>query len=662
MGWQPIPLMRTPAVIPLESPVGYLLRLANANGFRGIGRLLPLLGVDREYVITMGWNFDPLRPLLGAQSLPDGFGYKRGANARGAINLQGHASASEHVGFRTARVCPDCLTESAHIRGEWDLKAYVACHRHGRMMLKCCDACGQRISAFRCSLTHCNCGKDLRAAEFKPAPDVLLALMEVLHAKVTGSQGDLKAAIECRLPFMALLAMDLDVLCKVLVQLTAVLHQIDTGHRPHRKLLKVSELLPRAATVLSCWPDNFHSLCADWRAFCTRTKKKGLLKFQSCFDWLFVRLHKNLRKQSSQTLFMLQAALVFAMETWDLSPVQLREAQLRSLKLPSPRFASKNYAAGAIGIRQSVLSSRAAAGKIPGRRIRAKGRTLFVVDMEAIRSIRFSRFEDVAMPRALRMLGVSVAIYRPLRKDGDIPSDHVPTRPGGLAREDLLAFRSSVMSLARKAPACVRLYSFGAFLEGPTPASVKIDYLRRIRRGDIAVYHRRSKSTFKDLFTKRDLVLESRDTRIPTFGSDQMGMCDLVAGYRLNDYEANAVVGHLTHDSKAKFRKTASGMDVDAFMRKYRPLRCVAKEFGVAVPTMHAIARHNECRECMLVLRHGLSKSRRSDLAYFVDRRFEGRARKILRRLGLPRRAGGANPATNLPRSRNESRTRPNRA
>jgi hypothetical protein len=370
-----------------------------------------------------------------------------------------------------------------------------------------------------------------------------------------------------------------------------------------------------------------------------------MLKFQSCFDWLFVRLHKNLRKQSGQTVFMLKAALEFAMETWDLSPVQLREAQLRSLKLPGPRFASKNYAAHAIGMRPSVLSSRAAAGKIPGRIIRTKGRqTMFVVDMEAIRSIRFSRFEDVATPRALRILGISVAIYRPLRKGGDIPSDHVPTRPGGLAREDLLEFRSSIMSKARKAPAGVRLYSFRAFLEGPTPASIKIDCLRRIRDGEIPVYHRRSKSTFKDLFTRRDLVLEARETRTPTFGTDQMSMCDLMAVHGLNDYEANAVVVHLTHDPKTKLRKTASEMDVDAFMRKYKPLRRIAKELGVAVPTMHAIARRSECGEYTLVLRHGLDKGqRRSNLAYFVDQRFEGRAEKVLRRLGIPRRAGRAN-------------------
>lgn len=58
-------------------------------------------------------------------------------------------------------VCPHCLSEEPWSRGEWELKAYVACEKHGVRLLEKCDQCKRKLSWDRTELLHCFCGRSL---------------------------------------------------------------------------------------------------------------------------------------------------------------------------------------------------------------------------------------------------------------------------------------------------------------------------------------------------------------------------------------------------------------------------------------------------------------------------------------------------------------------
>ena len=614
-------LIRTPPPLELESPIGYLLRLSNANGFPGIRYPVSMLGFSSSYVVTIGWSFAPLQLLLGSQTLPDGFGYKVHRSAKGVVSISGHKVASEHVGFRNARICPQCLVEGAFIRSAWDLKAYVACHRHACMMLKHCTQCGVQLSSFRKALTQCDCGADLREQVTSEASENLVALMEVLWAKVAEDSSVILKAKNERFPVVAMMAMDLDVLCKLIVELTAVSYQMLSGYRPARKNLKVAALIPSVADVLASWPEKFHGFCAEWRSHCESVRKKGLYKFQSCFSWAFITLYKNLKARSLQTEFLLSAILEYGMETWDLSPISVRGRRLRLLDLPPPRYISKLQAAKLASIRPSLMSLRAKAGRIPGRWVGKKSMRRFVVDSVAFREMRFSRHPDVGKPRALRMLGIATGVYNILKRDGDIVALHQGSRVGAITIEDLLAYRNSIVSLSRKSRKNQTLHPLSLFLSGPTPAVAKVDCLRRIRSGEIRVFHKKNKVTFRDLYTPVDLVSATFDSRAPFHLSGRLCQRDLRDAFGLNAPEASAVLCHLATGDLTKLRLTAASAGVIAFLDEFEPVREVARRFGVAPETLHAVVRRQEWKKYLKMLPHRIS-SRAYRNATFVHKNF----------------------------------------
>jgi len=188
-----IGLIRTPEPMADESPHGYLLRLADANGM-ALQTLIELATQKSEYVATVGWDYQLLQPLLGDLALPRDFGYRPARYIRGSMLLRGQPIASRHLGMYKARFCPRCVEELGYIPTVWDLKAYVACTVHGTMMLKYCPVCGQRIKVRRTGLITCNCSADLRRATPDPAPPELLALCEVLSAKVSRDSRNLTIA------------------------------------------------------------------------------------------------------------------------------------------------------------------------------------------------------------------------------------------------------------------------------------------------------------------------------------------------------------------------------------------------------------------------------------------------------------------------------------
>jgi len=162
-----------------ESFAGYLLRLAEANGYAGIGGILLAAGLpssrklqgDLLNVRANGSQLSRLASMaVGQTDHLAGFQIKLfRASTLSADNTVDAAWIDEcRVGSDAlmsdlASICGPCLAENGFAREEWDLGPITVCTRHQLMLCDRCYACAAPITWNRHVLTACEaCGGDLR--------------------------------------------------------------------------------------------------------------------------------------------------------------------------------------------------------------------------------------------------------------------------------------------------------------------------------------------------------------------------------------------------------------------------------------------------------------------------------------------------------------------
>jgi TniQ len=162
-----------------ESFAGYLLRLAEANGYAGIGGFLLAAGLpisrklqgDLLNVRANGSQLARLaRMAVGQADHLTGFQIELfRASSLSADNSVDAAWIDECRVSRDAlmsdiaSICGPCLAENGFAREEWDLGPITVCTRHQIMLRDRCSACAAPITWKRHFLTACDaCGGDLR--------------------------------------------------------------------------------------------------------------------------------------------------------------------------------------------------------------------------------------------------------------------------------------------------------------------------------------------------------------------------------------------------------------------------------------------------------------------------------------------------------------------
>lgn len=174
-GWLPGCYRNLPCR-PDEALPGYLLRLAEANGYESIAALLRAAGINIRGLNT-GYS-SKLR--TDAEALA--------ALGRMAVgdpgHLSGHAATpldgpalfmrecrvdSDAMLHERAQVCPHCLAEDGYIREELELAPVTVCSTHKVLLVDECPDCGHPLDWKRSNLMACgHCGADLRMAPPTP--------------------------------------------------------------------------------------------------------------------------------------------------------------------------------------------------------------------------------------------------------------------------------------------------------------------------------------------------------------------------------------------------------------------------------------------------------------------------------------------------------------
>lgn len=249
----------------LESPRGYLSRVAHEHGYPGPLAIAQIAGLQRT---NLERNDDAERIAHVLRLEPEEWRamcYRR-VRDKGRYFLRsfcGHSITADALNYGRTRVCPDCLRERVVCWAVWDLGLVSACSKHRCYLIDQCPACGRHLRWRRPSMCRCRCGVDLRTVSADPAPRDLLAIQALIH-QASGvtltdrAQEDLGAA--CLAPELQRLELG------SLLRLVLFAGSIgDEGWlRPKQRPFAATDLTGakkisrEAAALFSEWPRPFH--------------------------------------------------------------------------------------------------------------------------------------------------------------------------------------------------------------------------------------------------------------------------------------------------------------------------------------------------------------------------------------------------------------------
>lgn len=149
-------LLLTPPLEATESLRAYMYKAASANAFPRL-YVGNALAIAHSFVSLVENRDHELSQKLRGRLTPE-------PTTSGKASLfylgEDQLPLSE-IRASSRNVCPHCLSEEPWSRGEWELKSYIACEKHGVRLLEKCDQCKRKLSWDRTELLHCFCGRSL---------------------------------------------------------------------------------------------------------------------------------------------------------------------------------------------------------------------------------------------------------------------------------------------------------------------------------------------------------------------------------------------------------------------------------------------------------------------------------------------------------------------
>lgn len=153
-----------------ETLMGYLLRLAEDNGYAGSTQLCTVLGLAIE-PREGGWPASGCPP-FDLSGLAQATGYEetrfqqiRYYGNEQSVTFSNVCLPSKYIKFKYPKFCSACLAESPHHRWYWDVAHITVCTKHGLLLRDRCPACRKRVYWDRASLASCVCGCDWTQVE-----------------------------------------------------------------------------------------------------------------------------------------------------------------------------------------------------------------------------------------------------------------------------------------------------------------------------------------------------------------------------------------------------------------------------------------------------------------------------------------------------------------
>jgi len=247
--------------VPLESPRGYLCRVAYENSYIGPLSVVRLAGLP-EAALEQADGGDQISRMLRLE--PEEweamcYRHVKGRNRHNQRLFYGQRISADDLNYGCPRLCPACLRERPIWWAVWDLGLVTPCPIHGCLLLSQCPGCQRHLAWQRLAVHKCRCGLDFRDHAIEPADRGLVAINTAIYRAAGFPHG--KAA-ELALTTCGFPAELLDLRLGPLLRLVLFVGSIMDRDRLRRKqqhfaatnLAVATQIGRAAATMLGDWP------------------------------------------------------------------------------------------------------------------------------------------------------------------------------------------------------------------------------------------------------------------------------------------------------------------------------------------------------------------------------------------------------------------------
>lgn len=382
-----------PRPFPFESAFGYLIRVAQANGYespRAWWKAMWHLYREAPSSLQRPLGLSPVE-LNGIQGP---FPSYTGITVSLPFGLH-----SDDFNRLRMRWCPICLTESAHLRAEWNIKLCCVCVRHALVLLDRCPHCRERQRLERSRLDRCPCGFELDRSRATPAEPSWVDLHAVLLHGMQRERG--KAQFDLDAPAW--------------VRLVKYLGHFDTdpafAHPGQvaglHELENALALTRGTASLLADWPQGFRAFLARQRAAFPLATHIG-----DAFGSLYRVLYREL--DAPHFSFLRSSFEEYLRENWfgllgrrnrRLSPSTVARHPRKPLRVIAQRA----------GAGEAIVRHLANAGAIRGNAVlHESGRTTWSVPNEEALRVAIYVADRVTVREAATLLGITRSRVREL--------------------------------------------------------------------------------------------------------------------------------------------------------------------------------------------------------------------------------------------------------
>lgn len=410
-------LLVRPVPMPGESMTGYLLRLAEGNGFCSLLDLDLLVsktgGSDARTKLTSLLIEQRLHALRGPVTH---FRNLRIADSGGVD--------AKYWNGRRPRYCPVCLAQMPYWRAEWDLTLMVACPTHRVLLCDACPGCHRVLSWKRRRMVECDCAQSLAEAQPESAGDALVAVGAYLSAAMNPENAATSAYLQSDIRALSLI--DLLALC---AQFGAYFSP--QGPKP-TKMARLDDISVAtcvangAGQVLVDWPRGFHRLLRDIGH--RGAPADAFSRMSARFGYFYTALYRRFGAHPFD--FLRSEFEAFVGREW-MGQLTERNSRMSLATRREHAWVPLTAAARLLRIRRESIRALIEDGSLEGQmRVSTAGRTWGTVSKRSVDALRESMGQWMTLTQARQVLRISRKRAYALLRSGDLRAVRGPTVDG----------------------------------------------------------------------------------------------------------------------------------------------------------------------------------------------------------------------------------------
>jgi TniQ len=584
-------LVRHPRPHPTESLFGYILRLAEENGYPTPNCILGLLGNRYRGFWSRRIPLSKLakvahRDLCELERIAYCF-----SESKHYVILGHPVPCGELRRLGKVSLCTGCVRSVGFIEAHWDLELMTGCPVHRSLPLSRCPKCHLHLRWMRPGQLECSCGAMLGRVDGPTLPDNEAELLDIIRCKVL--RLPVSPESSTGMPISELSALSL----AGLLSLMRTLAKFHLQLKSRQQLDDPHTVVTAAAHVLRSFPDNFHKLLwtigeQSVSKQCSRSVKS---QFSDIYFAIFYRFRAGDPPETRD--FLASAFLDFAINHWRRGVIH-PTLQHRLQKNFPKRFITRKEFGQRFGLGRMTASRVLATKNIPTITIRTRQTTRTLIDLEQLKEPPMIPGKIYRLRTAAAAIGVSMKALTSLLKSGHFEIKY-PVRRGWYHEHDLKHFTERLLTLnpsttSKALPSdCITLYR----LSRPTRrhyGAREASAIRALLSGNLRVMGNVD-GTVRGLFVSRAEFQQFRKNDRARQSGNARTALEAAKEIRCDRHCIPGLVGLKLLDGwNTPTALRISEQSITRFKKKYVSLASIAREIGtIAVFLMkHCTAEH----------------------------------------------------------------------